>query len=152
MSECSICHETLDAFAHVKLVCNHEFHQKCIFKWVSQKNECPFCKTAQYEICPVDAQKNIDIDQLVNQLINHRVNPMVEKQKKDLRKWFWFEATMRVLVGIQMLYNLYSDAYKDKSPVLETHFDFELPMTGIKYQTCFPDMLAYYASKLMDLS
>jgi hypothetical protein len=149
MTECSICHEALDDFAYVKLVCNHEFHQKCIFKWISQKNECPFCKTAQYEPDPISPE---DLA-IVNELVDNRVNQIVTEilSKLKLRELVLNVAGITEIIAL--LVCLYCWNYLErKIHILQVNLDFELPMTGIKYQTCYPDMLAYYASKLMDLS
>ncbi len=140
MSECSICHETLDAFAHVKLVCNHEFHQKCIFKWISQKNECPFCKTKQFEPDPIRPE---DLA-MVNQFIENRANQIEAKKSKVIR---WLGIVLQLIQFIWIL-----SKNEHKTMVLDTRYDFELPMTGLKNQKYYPDMLAYYTSKLMDLS
>ena len=44
-SICPIClDEKLTNEEWAKLVCNHEFHNKCITCWVSKKRTCPICR------------------------------------------------------------------------------------------------------------
>lgn len=50
--ECAICYEKIQENVYIrKLICNHEFHKKCIDKWLftqfkQHKNEftCPICR------------------------------------------------------------------------------------------------------------
>lgn len=44
--DCSICLQKLEC--EIKfLSCTHNFHAKCIDKWLETKNTCPICKTEQ---------------------------------------------------------------------------------------------------------
>ncbi|CAG5103092.1 Oidioi.mRNA.OKI2018_I69.chr1.g611.t1.cds [Oikopleura dioica] len=43
---CSVCHEIYeDEKGAVLPNCQHVFHEKCIKKWLDQKNTCPLCQT-----------------------------------------------------------------------------------------------------------
>lgn len=40
---CSIClSEMIDDI--IKIKCNHKFHDRCLDKWIENKNECPICR------------------------------------------------------------------------------------------------------------
>lgn len=41
--ECSICLEKINKNIR-KTKCNHEFHQKCLDKWIENNNTCPDCR------------------------------------------------------------------------------------------------------------
>ena len=43
--ECSICHESIKESNMYQTLCNHQFHRKCIQKWLSHSNTtCPMCR------------------------------------------------------------------------------------------------------------
>lgn len=41
--ECSICME-VNNNQTMKTVCNHEFHEKCLFEWMKHSSTCPICR------------------------------------------------------------------------------------------------------------
>lgn len=44
--ECSICKANYKKGEYKrKLNCNHEFHKKCIDKWLKNRLDCPLCRT-----------------------------------------------------------------------------------------------------------
>ena len=42
VTKCSICLESLDKIHST--VCNHDFHEECINKWLETKTTCPLCR------------------------------------------------------------------------------------------------------------
>ena len=47
MDNCSICLSDVDATIDCKMVpCGHVFHPLCIQTWLSQKSECPMCRSS----------------------------------------------------------------------------------------------------------
>ena len=44
--ECSICQEKISRFPcrNRKLLCGHNYHNKCINKWLAKENNCPLCR------------------------------------------------------------------------------------------------------------
>ena len=42
--DCSICFETSVGFNRVILPCNHVFHSKCLKKWFTDHDTCPYCR------------------------------------------------------------------------------------------------------------
>ena len=50
MDRCSICLNNLGYRKRLKLDCNHNFHFKCIFKWIKINNSCPICRESVIEI------------------------------------------------------------------------------------------------------
>ncbi|EEF35262.1 zinc finger protein, putative [Ricinus communis] len=46
--DCPICLEEIcDGVELIKVPCNHIFHEKCIFRWLENRNSCPICR---YEV------------------------------------------------------------------------------------------------------
>ena len=44
---CAICHYRVKKRSQGKVLnctANHEFHQKCIWKWIFRSNTCPLCR------------------------------------------------------------------------------------------------------------
>ena len=96
MSVCAICHEDLDKSEHVKLKCNHEYHQKCIFRWVSYKNECPYCKAPQFEG---------DFDILESPEIARIINQRIDKAVKSSVRWNNFFTWVSTIMQLLMIFN-----------------------------------------------
>ena len=47
-SECIICLQSLAVGETIKLEgCLHEFHTRCIHKWLKKKKDCPYCRSDQ---------------------------------------------------------------------------------------------------------
>nr|QBK87194.1 MAG: putative RING finger E3 ubiquitin ligase [Marseillevirus LCMAC201] len=44
MEDCSICLSCLDNNIYA-LKCTHEYHKKCISKWLKDHDTCPLCRT-----------------------------------------------------------------------------------------------------------
>lgn len=44
IQECMICYDLIDEINMNKLVCGHEFHDKCICKWLKNDMSCPLCR------------------------------------------------------------------------------------------------------------
>lgn len=42
---CSVCLGIMGKRRRLKLDCHHEFHYKCIFRWIKNNNNCPLCRT-----------------------------------------------------------------------------------------------------------
>ena len=46
MDECSICLESITIDTdNYKLNCNHNFHTKCIMRWLTEQMTCPNCRS-----------------------------------------------------------------------------------------------------------
>jgi hypothetical protein len=67
--DCSICLEEL-VFSEnnlIKLDCNHYFHEKCIEKWITDKNSCPLCRFKVFkEPAKFDPHSRSDFQELDN--------------------------------------------------------------------------------------
>lgn len=74
LGTCAICFAALNAFSVVRLDCQHNFHQRCIFKAVSIRNACPLCNRPLYD---------------VNQIISESHN-----------KWNWFWLIVKIFAAI----------------------------------------------------
>lgn len=44
MNKCVICLEPIRPNILYKLKCSHQFHKKCILKWIKKSNTCPICR------------------------------------------------------------------------------------------------------------
>ena len=42
--DCAICYHKMRWYHKKTLHCGHQFHRKCINKWLEKKNKCPFCR------------------------------------------------------------------------------------------------------------
>lgn len=42
--ECAICYYKIKWYNKKTLYCGHQFHRKCINKWLEKQNKCPFCR------------------------------------------------------------------------------------------------------------
>tara|TARA_R110002126_G_scaffold285686_1_gene436214 strand:+ start:74 stop:700 length:627 start_codon:yes stop_codon:yes gene_type:complete len=58
-TECSIClEETEESYCKIKN-CNHIFHIKCINKWYSSHNSCPYCRS------PIVSNSTNNFDEII---------------------------------------------------------------------------------------
>lgn len=58
--KCCICHSERTS-SKIILNCKHKYHFKCLFKWFSQSNECPLCKSPIKECLDCDSKRFIRI-------------------------------------------------------------------------------------------
>ena len=49
LETCSICYEVVEKGVNKITACNHEFHRKCLEKWLETNNTCPLCRFKLYE-------------------------------------------------------------------------------------------------------
>lgn len=71
---CSICFTNVQKVTQVKtLSCGHDFHMKCVWKWIVKNPSCPICRE------PVDKLPAYDCP--YNEYI-HFVNAHSNKNKK----------------------------------------------------------------------
>jgi hypothetical protein len=59
---CTICLDKINE-NNVKLICNHNFHKKCLDKWLSINNSCPLCRC------------NVNSNIIIGKVFNHKITP-----------------------------------------------------------------------------
>lgn len=84
---CSICLKVFKKNDEVSaLPCIHLFHSKCIFEWMKEKNNCPFCKTI------------IDFQILFKDLTEEDIMEMNERNNKKTKKKFSLCILMIIII------------------------------------------------------
>ncbi|KAF3328450.1 E3 ubiquitin-protein ligase RING1-like protein [Carex littledalei] len=53
--KCAVCLDKLEETGRnqTRLVCNHIYHEDCIFKWVSNHKTCPLCRVVAVRDCAI---------------------------------------------------------------------------------------------------
>ena len=67
---CAICLEKIND-SDINLKCNHNYHSKCIIKWIKLENNCPICRNI------INNDKQLEI------LLTSSLNKNEENKKKD---------------------------------------------------------------------
>lgn len=62
MDECAICIDRIERGEQQSLKCGHYFHKKCIDEWLTQKNECPICRSLESEPQPHPAPETAIVE------------------------------------------------------------------------------------------
>jgi hypothetical protein len=84
MNQCSICIEAIEETNSATMVCGHQFHYKCIFKWNLTKkgHTCPLCRND----LELPKTKNTDLTQDLIEIASTNVPLQINQQKKMLTK------------------------------------------------------------------
>ncbi|CAI9100435.1 OLC1v1037544C1 [Oldenlandia corymbosa var. corymbosa] len=57
--ECAVCMEVFESDVGGKQVpCGHVFHSVCIFKWLSDHNSCPLCRSTVFSTGDAHAENH----------------------------------------------------------------------------------------------
>lgn len=71
---CSICFSNVQKVTQMKVLnCGHNFHMKCVWKWIVKNPSCPICR--------ISVSKTPSYDCPYNEYI-HFVNAVSNKNKK----------------------------------------------------------------------
>lgn len=54
LEECSICIDYILESDKKITSCNHIFHKECLDKWLTLNRKCPYCRTEQIVINPIN--------------------------------------------------------------------------------------------------
>lgn len=54
LEECSICIDYILESDKKITSCNHIFHKKCLDEWLTLNRKCPYCRTEQIVINPIN--------------------------------------------------------------------------------------------------
>ena len=84
---CNICHDDISD-GIIKTPCNHEFCNKCFFKWMQEKPNCPLCRK---EFVNENIMKNImanreELSVLNSEIAYTRIRTQRFKRRMNKRK------------------------------------------------------------------
>ncbi|RWR99951.1 putative autocrine motility factor receptor: amfr-like protein [Dinothrombium tinctorium] len=52
-NDCPICLDKMINEQSYRTECRHRFHKKCLYRWISKKNNCPECRNVFSNYCDV---------------------------------------------------------------------------------------------------
>lgn len=84
---CGICFDSCNNNNIIRLICTHIFCNKCIFRYLKIKNECPICKCNNNETLMVKLIKDISFRDYENKYNTEIIN--FEKHKNKTFIWVY---------------------------------------------------------------
>lgn len=79
-NECPICYDYINATTKKVMSCGHEFHTKCVNKWLERCPTCPMCRAPAFDTPPNLDTIRVMLDEMISdprsmlEYINHLVD------------------------------------------------------------------------------
>jgi hypothetical protein len=104
--ECSICYETV--VSEVKLDCNHSFCKNCIYRWLIETQNCPYCRS----------EVNDCVEEVVKYGISNKLLACVTDNIVDISSLSQDELDSIDFFGIKTHFFMLDDEWNNKKTLL----------------------------------
>ena len=140
---CAICLDK-KTWRTVTLECGHNFHHRCIKKWVNIKNQCPLCRLPLKHIYKVYLVEN---KRLKDYQLEIKKYSFILKSKKNSREYVCFYRNLKNIVKSKnfVIFNVYDG-------ITRQFIKFKLNPKHLREKEYIISTVTHYINELLNAS